>query len=90
MLTLFTVIDAALPVVAAVETVLEPIRTVKVFIVGTVRIVCAPVTAVNGATVLEKVTISPTLRPCADAVVTVTVPETIAKLVMDVAVDGMG
>jgi hypothetical protein len=40
--------------------------------------------------VLEKVTICPTLRPCADAVVTVTVPETIAKLVIDVAVDGIG
>ena len=44
------------PVVAALVTVLEPIRTVKVVEVGTVRIVADPVTAVNGAIVLENVT----------------------------------
>jgi hypothetical protein len=39
--------------------------------------------------VLEKVTLWPTLRPCAEAVVTVTVPEAIAKLIMDVESDGI-
>ena len=48
--------NVTVPDVAAVVTVLEPIRTVKVVDDGTVRIVAAPVTAVNGDTVLENVT----------------------------------